>query len=43
MGRSKAYLPYVGMLTIWMTENNSLKYVVIGLLAFFVLTGKDEQ
>jgi signal peptidase len=42
MGRSKAYLPYVGMLTIWMTENSSFKFVVIGLLVFFVVTGKEE-
>jgi signal peptidase len=42
MGRSKAYLPYVGMLTIWMTENYMFKFVVIGLLVFFVVTGKEE-
>jgi signal peptidase len=43
MGRSMAYLPYVGFLTIWMTENVWLKFVVIGLLGFFVLTGKEDE
>jgi signal peptidase I len=43
MGRSKAYLPYVGFLTIWMSENSWMRFVVIGLLGFFVITGKEEQ
>ena len=43
MGRSKAYLPYVGMLTIWMTEHQWLKFAIVAGLAFFVLTGKEEQ
>ena len=43
MGRSRAYLPYVGMLTIWMTETPAFKFIVIGLLAFFVITNKEEQ
>ena len=43
MGRSKAYLPHIGMLTIWMTENPWLKFIVIGLLGFFVIVSKEES
>ena len=43
MGRSKAYLPNVGMLTIWITETYWLRYVVVGILGFFVLSGKENS
>ena len=40
LGRSTAYLPYVGMLTILLAENMWLKVVVLGLLGFFVVTSR---
>eukprot|EP00331_Platyophrya_macrostoma_P012737 CAMPEP_0176410048 /NCGR_PEP_ID=MMETSP0127-20121128/2839_1 /TAXON_ID=938130 /ORGANISM="Platyophrya macrostoma, Strain WH" /LENGTH=180 /DNA_ID=CAMNT_0017789499 /DNA_START=49 /DNA_END=591 /DNA_ORIENTATION=- len=43
MGRSKAYLPHVGYLTILMSENNWMRFVVVGALAFFVITGKEDH
>ena len=42
MGRSKFYLPFVGRLTILVSENPWMKYMVLGMMAFFVLTGKEE-
>ena len=42
VGRSTAYLPYVGFLTIVLAENLWLKVVVLSVLAFFVLTNKED-
>jgi signal peptidase len=42
MGRSRAYLPFIGWLTILVAENPWLKVVVLSTMAFFVLTGKEE-
>jgi signal peptidase len=41
MGRAKAFLPQVGMVTIWLTEYPMLKYLVIGLMGLAVLTTKE--
>jgi signal peptidase len=43
VGRSTAYLPYVGMLTILLAENFWLKVVVLTILGFLVITNKEEQ
>ena len=42
VGRSTAYLPYVGFLTILLAENLWLKIAVLGTLGFFVLTNKED-
>ena len=42
MGRSRAYLPFVGWLTILVSENLWLKYVILGFMAFFVLSAKED-
>jgi len=42
IGKVRGYLPFVGMVTIVMTDYPTLKYGLIGLLALFVLTGKDS-
>lgn len=41
MGRAQAFLPYVGMLTIWLNDYPILKYVMIGSMAFFVIIGRE--
>lgn len=41
MGRSSAYIPYIGTLTILVAENPWMKFVVVGLLCFFVLTSRE--
>lgn len=43
IGRVVGYCPYVGMLTIIMNDYPVLKYLLIGVLGFFVLTSKDEM
>jgi len=39
MGRAQAFLPYVGMVTIWMNDYPWLKYLLIGTMGFFVVDG----
>ncbi|TVU27614.1 hypothetical protein EJB05_19108, partial [Eragrostis curvula] len=41
VGRAKGYLPYVGWLTILMTEKPVFKYLLIGALGLLVITSKD--
>ncbi|CAK9102418.1 unnamed protein product [Durusdinium trenchii] len=41
MGRAQAYLPYVGMVTIWLNDYPWLKYVLIGSMGFFVIIGRE--
>ena len=43
VGRSSAYVPYIGMLTILLAENFFLKVIVLGGLGFFVLTSKENN
>lgn len=43
IGRVVGYCPYVGMLTIIMNDYPFLKYMLIGILGFFVVTSKDEM
>ncbi|KAL9656297.1 hypothetical protein ABK040_007910 [Willaertia magna] len=41
VGRVKAILPYVGMVTIIMNDYPAVKYVVVGLLILLVLTNRE--
>ncbi|WVZ98305.1 hypothetical protein U9M48_043766 [Paspalum notatum var. saurae] len=41
MGRAVGYLPYVGWVTIIMTEKPFIKYLLIGALGLLVITSKD--
>ncbi|KAE9600521.1 putative signal peptidase I [Lupinus albus] len=41
MGRAVGFLPYVGWVTIIMTENPIFKYILIGTLGLLVITSKD--
>ncbi|KMZ64088.1 Signal peptidase complex catalytic subunit Sec11 [Zostera marina] len=41
MGRAVGFLPYVGWVTIIMTEKPIIKYVLIGALALLVVTSKE--
>nr|XP_043615626.1 signal peptidase complex catalytic subunit SEC11C-like [Erigeron canadensis] len=41
MGRAIGFLPYVGYVTIIMTENPIIKYVLIGALGLLAITSKD--
>lgn len=41
MGRPQAFLPYVGMVTIWLNDYPWLKYVLIGSMGFFVIIGRE--
>uniref|UniRef100_A0A453M5K8 signal peptidase I n=4 Tax=Triticinae TaxID=1648030 RepID=A0A453M5K8_AEGTS len=41
MGRAVGYLPYVGWVTIVMTEKPIIKYLLIGALGLLVIMSKD--
>ena len=41
VGRAVAYTPYAGMVTILLNDYPALKFVLIGLMGLFVLTGKE--
>merc|ERR1712226_883306 len=41
MGRAQGFLPYVGMITIWLNDYPSLKYLLIGSMGFFVIIGRE--
>jgi signal peptidase I len=43
VGRATGFLPYVGMVTIVLTEYPYLKYLLVGLMCIFVLTGREEE
>ena len=43
VGRSSAYVPYVGWLTVLLMENMWVKVLVLGLLAFTVITSHEEN
>jgi signal peptidase len=43
MGKMRAYLPYMGMFTIWLNDYAWFKFTVLGLMGFFVLIAKDPQ
>ena len=41
LGRVKGFLPYIGLLTIILTDYPFLKFIVVGIMAIFVIIGKD--
>ncbi len=41
LGRARASLPYLGMVTILLNDYPALKYVLVGLMGLFVLTSKE--
>lgn len=41
MGRAVGFLPYVGWVTIIMTEKPIIKYILIGALALLAITSKE--
>ena len=41
MGRARAGMPYIGMLTILLNDYPYLKYVLVGAMGLFVLTNKE--
>ncbi|KAL6221718.1 hypothetical protein ACLB2K_005113 [Fragaria x ananassa] len=41
MGKAAGFLPYVGWVTIIMTEKPIIKYIIIGALGLLVITSKD--
>eukprot|EP00386_Alphamonas_edax_P008757 GDKI01028527.1.p1 GENE.GDKI01028527.1~~GDKI01028527.1.p1 ORF type:complete len:196 (-),score=55.24 GDKI01028527.1:39-587(-) len=42
MGRAVGFLPYVGMVTIWLNDYPWLKFALVGAMGFFVLLGRDS-
>ncbi len=43
MGRIKGFMPYIGILTILLNDYPTLKWVVLGLMALFVLVGNNPD
>ncbi len=43
MGKMRAYLPYMGMFTIWLNDYPWFKFAVLGLMGFFTIVAKDPQ
>lgn len=41
VGRARGFLPYVGMVTIYMNEYPKFKYAVLGCLALYVLVHRE--
>eukprot|EP01123_Difflugia_compressa_P005839 TRINITY_DN17954_c0_g1_i1.p1 TRINITY_DN17954_c0_g1~~TRINITY_DN17954_c0_g1_i1.p1 ORF type:complete len:179 (-),score=10.62 TRINITY_DN17954_c0_g1_i1:50-586(-) len=41
MGRAAGYLPYIGMITIWMNDYPILKWALIGILGLFVVVNRE--
>jgi signal peptidase I len=42
MGKVVGYIPYVGMLTIWMNDYPLLKYALLAALAIYTLTHREQ-
>ena len=42
MGRAKGVLRYLGMVTIVLNDYPALKFVVIGIMGLFVITGRES-
>lgn len=41
VGRARGFMPYVGMVTIYMNEYPKLKYAVLACLGFYVLVHRE--
>ena len=42
MGRAVGFLPYFGMITIWLTDFPIVKFVLLGVMGLFVIFAKDQ-
>jgi signal peptidase len=42
LGAGVAFVPYLGMVTILLNDYPALKYVLVGLMGLFVLTGRES-
>ena len=40
-GKSLVYAPYFGMFTIWTSDYPYLRYILLGVMGLFILTGKE--
>ena len=43
VGRAKGFLPYVGMITIILNDYPQVKYALLGCLAFYVLSHRENN
>lgn len=43
LGVVRGYFPYLGMITIWLTDYPILKYIMLGGLGLLTLIQKEEQ
>lgn len=41
LGVAKGYVPYAGMVTIILNDYPAVKYVLVGIMGWFVLTGAE--
>mmetsp|Transcript_20119 Transcript_20119/g.47451 ORF Transcript_20119/g.47451 Transcript_20119/m.47451 type:complete len:188 (+) Transcript_20119:254-817(+) len=41
LGRSRGFLPYIGMVTVLLTDYPWLKFLLIGVMGLFVLTSRE--
>eukprot|EP00922_Rhytidocystis_sp_ex-Travisia-forbesii_P003325 GHVS01004866.1.p2 GENE.GHVS01004866.1~~GHVS01004866.1.p2 ORF type:complete len:127 (-),score=24.10 GHVS01004866.1:29-409(-) len=41
MGTAVGFLPHVGMITIWLNDYPSLKFLLIAIMGFFVFIGHE--
>lgn len=43
MGKMRAYIPYMGMFTIWLNDYPLFKFGVLGMMGLLTLLAKDPQ
>ena len=43
MGRAIGYIPYVGMVTINLTDYPIAKYLLIGMICLFTFAGNEDE
>jgi len=41
LGRAKAFLPYIGMVTIQLTDYPAIKIVLVAIMGIFVITARE--
>jgi signal peptidase len=42
VGRARGFLPYIGMVTIVMNDYPKLKWILLGIMAVFVLLNREQ-
>jgi signal peptidase len=42
MGRAVGFLPYFGMITVWLTDYPIVKFVLLGVMGLFAIFAKDQ-